>query len=150
MTDLLDPMDITLTAPDGREKTFILSKFPALAGREIVCGYPLGALNGAGGGDYQVSEALMLKLMSYVAVPTETGKPLRLSTRALVDNHVPDWWMLVQLEKQMLEHNCSFFGDGRASTFFAGLARTGMPLISKILMGFLEQLLPKDGQPSTN
>jgi hypothetical protein len=69
-------------------------------------------------GDYEVNEATMLKLMAYVGVPVE-GKdaPLMLNTRALVDNHIPDWETLARVEIAMMEYNVSFFANGKASGF---------------------------------
>lgn len=148
MPELLHPKEITLTAQNGAEKTFILSKFPAVAGREIVCKYPLSNIPKLG--DYAVSEETMLKLMAHVGVPRDDGTVLRLTTRALVDNHIPDWEVLAKIEVQMMEYNCSFFANGRASTFFDGIARQGKQLIFKTLTDFLGQLSQKKGQRSTN
>jgi len=115
MSTLIQPKPYDVTLPDGTTKTFILSKFPAVAGREIVTQYPLSAMPKVG--DYQVNESVMLKLMAFVAV--EAGDvTIPLSTKTLVNNHVPDWETLAKLEIAMMEYNCSFFGNGRASTFF--------------------------------
>lgn len=104
---LLQPIEKEI---NGRK--FILSKFPAVAGREIAAIYTDGILNKSD--DYSLSESTMLKLMCYVGIPTDTGLPLQLTTRALVDNHAGDWETLVSLEKEMMEYNCSFFKEGRA------------------------------------
>ena len=84
---MLEPKDFTVTLPGGVEKTYILSKFPAIAGREIICKYPMSGLPKIG--DYSVNEETMLKLMKYVAVKIDGGSML-LSTREIVDNHVQD------------------------------------------------------------
>ncbi len=147
MADLLEPKEIAVSLPDGTTKQYVISKFPAIAGREIVCKYPLSGMPKLG--DYAVNEETMLKLMCYVAVPTESGS-LRLNTRALVDNHVASWETLGRLEVAMLEYNCSFFGNGRASTFLDGIAQKAQVSISKILMGLLAQLSQKEGRRSKN
>jgi hypothetical protein len=103
---LIQPLEKEI---NGRR--FILSKFPAVAGREIAAIYTDNVLNKSN--DYNLSESTMLKLMCYVAVPTETGVPLNLTTRALVDNHTGDWETLVKIEREMMEYNCSFFKEGR-------------------------------------
>jgi hypothetical protein len=92
-------------------KKFILSKFPAVAGREIAAIYTDGVLHKSN--DYALSESTMLKLMCYVGIPMDNGQPLKLTTRALVDNHTGDWETLVKIEKEMMEYNCSFFKEGR-------------------------------------
>lgn len=132
-------------------KTFILSKFPAVAGREIITKYPVSNMPKLG--DYQQSEETMLKLMCYVAVKLdETGTlpPIRLSTAALVDNHAGDWETLAKLEYAMLEYNCSFFGNGRSLDLFEAIARKLMPLISQTLTGLSDRLSQADKPPSMN
>lgn len=140
---LLDAVEKTFTTPKG-ERTYILSKFPAVAGREIIAKYPLSAMPKLG--DYAVSEETMLKLMAHVGVPREGMAPLELSTRALVDNHVPDWETLARIELAMMELNCSFFGDGRALSFLQGIAQQGKEWISETLTPLLAQL-SKAGKP---
>lgn len=142
---LLEPKEITIKTQKGEDKTFIISKFPAVAGREIVAKYPLSAMPKLG--EYQVNEETMLKLMAYVAVPRDSGEPLQLTTRALVDNHVPDWETLAKIEVEMMGYNCSFFGDGRASNLFEGIAQKLPALITKILTDSLQQLSAKNKQP---
>ena len=112
-------------------KTFILSKFPAVQGREIVAKYPLSAMPKLG--DYEVNEQTMLKLMAFVGVPRDNGTPLMLTTRALVDNHAGDWETLARVEIAMMEYNVSFFGNGTASTFFETIAQKAQQFLTKTL-----------------
>ncbi|VDY34656.1 Uncharacterised protein [Morganella morganii] len=90
-------------------KTFIISRLPAITGREILAKYPLS--NAPKIGDYEVSKDAMLKMMAYVCVPV-SGEELPLKTQALIDNHVPDGESLIRLELEMLKYNTSFFGKG--------------------------------------
>jgi hypothetical protein len=142
---MLEPKPISIKNPDGTESSYLLSKFPAIAGREIVAKYPLSAAPKLG--DYAVNEETMLKLMAYVAIPT-ANDPIQLTTRALVDNHVKSWETLAKLEIAMMEYNCSFFANGRVSTFFDGIAQKLPTLIQKILTDSLRQLSEKSKQPS--
>lgn len=144
--ELIEPKTITITDQSGKERSYIISKFPAVAGREIVTKYPIAALPKIG--DYDVSEATMLKLMSYIAV--DTGVPLRLSIRSLVDNHVPDWETLAKLEMAMMEYNCSFFQDGRISNTLAKFAQKALQSISQILTALSAQSSQPTKPPSTN
>lgn len=135
---MLHPKEQAIALADGSEKTFILHKFPAVEGREIVTQYPLSAIPKLG--DYKVNEEIMLKLLSYVGVRNEeTGTLLMLSTRALVNNHVPDFEALMRLEAAMLEYNCSFFANGKVLTFFEAIAAKAQTLISKTLTDLLPQ-----------
>ena len=147
MADLLDPSEITLTGGDGVERTYILSRFPAVQGREIIAKYPISALPKLG--DYQVSEDIMLKLMTFVAVETKAGQ-LRLATRALVDNHVPDWETLARIEMAMMEKNCSFFTSGKALTSFTELCQKAVAKITEILIPLSAVSSEKEKPPSMN
>ena len=139
---MIEPKLVTI---DGKE--FILSKFPAIAGREIIAKYPLSGMPKLG--DYQVNEETMLKLMSFVAVNIE-DKPLMLSTRGLVDNHTSGWETLAKIELAMMEYNCTFFQNGRISTFLDDFAQKLPAWISKMLTALSEQSSRTEKPVSTN
>ena len=92
-------------------KKFTLSKFPAIEGREISAVYARSSFGNDE--DYKINESIMLKLMAYVGVMLPSGMLLRLTTRELVNNHVPNWETLVKIEKEMVEYNCSFLLNGQ-------------------------------------
>lgn len=107
----LEPVNHEL---DG--KTYVLTKFPATVGREILLQYPTSVVPKLG--DYKTNHALMLRIMSYVGVQIEgRDTPQMLTTEALVNNHCRNAEVLMQLEWAMISHNFDFFGDGRASGF---------------------------------
>ena len=142
---LLEPEEVEIETAKGEHKKFILSKFPAIAGREIVSQYPVTGMPKVG--EYSANEEIMLKLMKYVAIPTENGN-IALSTQALIDNHIPDWETLAKLEIKMMEYNCSFFGNGKASTFFDGILQTTQQLITQTLTDLLAQSSAQGKQAS--
>jgi len=115
MVDLIKPKEFSVDDMDGQKLTFLLSRFDAVEGREILAKYPMSAIPKLG--DYDENQATMLKLMSYVAIPMDGMPPLRLSTRALINNHVHDAETLMKIEMAMLEYNCNFFQSGRISDF---------------------------------
>lgn len=146
MIGLLEPKEFPLTTSRGNTKTFILSKFPAIAGREIVAKYPVSNIPKVG--EYAASEEVMLKCLSFVAV--EVGEPvqqIRLTTRALVDNHAEDWETLARLEFAMLQYNCSFFQNGLNSGFFESISQKAAKWITPILTHLLGQLLDRAKPP---
>lgn len=145
---MLQPKEITLKTQAGADFPVILSKFPAIAGREIIAKYPLTAMPKLG--DYAVNEETMLKLMAYVAIPRAEGEPLKLTTRALVDNHVPDWETLARIEVAMMEYNVSFFGNGRALGSFEGIAQKAVAWIVRTLTDSLPQSSAAGKQRSKN
>lgn len=117
-------------------KNFVLTKFPATVGREIITQYPMTALPKIG--EYKTNHQLMLKIMSYVGVSIEgRAEPQMLSTEDLINNHVLKTEDLMRLEWAMIEYNFDFFGDGRALNFLGMVADRITPLISKTLMDLL-------------
>lgn len=142
---MLEPKEVPIPNQKGVEKAFILAKFPAVQGREIIAKYPLSAMPKLG--DYAVNEETMLKLMAFVAVPRDDGPPLLLTTRALVDNHVQDWEQLARIEFAMMEYNVSFFANGKGSTFFEAITKKAQAFLSKTLTDLSGQLSQKGKQP---
>lgn len=134
---MLQPKEIEVPTQAGGKLAVTLSKFPAIAGREIIAKYPLTAMPKLG--DYAVNEETMLKLMAYVAVtPAGADKALQLTTRALIDNHIPDWETLARIEVAMMEYNVSFFGSGRASGSLEGFAQKAIGWIVRTLTDSLQ------------
>lgn len=114
MSGLIEEKKITVKGVGGTEKEFIISKFPAIAGREIITGYPINNIPKLL--EYKASEELMLKLMNYVAVEVD-GHIIRLSSAALIDNHVTDADMLLKIEFEALRYNTDFFNIAKKSLF---------------------------------
>ena len=86
------------------EKTYVISKFPAIAGREILTQYPITGAPVIG--NYKANEELMLKVMSFVGVKLDgIPIPMKLETKILIDNHVKSWETLMKLEKDMIIYN---------------------------------------------
>lgn len=143
---LLKPKEVEIETPEG-PKTYIISCFSAIAGREIISQYPMSGLPKLG--DYATNEALMLKIMAHVAVPMpENAPPCILDSRALVDNHVSNWEDLAKLEWEMLKYNCSFMRNGQLSSFLDDLLAKLPASILSMLTPLLERSLQKDEQPS--
>lgn len=136
---MLEPKEFPAKGQDGKERTYILSKFPAIAGREIVTKYPVSNIPKVG--DYTQSEEVMLKLMCFVAIKLDDGRELALTTKALVENHVPDWEVLARLEWAMLEYNTSFLGQGKNSDLLGSISKKAVERISATLTPLLAQLL---------
>ena len=143
MNELIDPKEIEING-----YTFTISKFDAVAGREIVAVYTSSGLPKIG--DYKTNEAIMFKLMGFVAVTTEAGKLIRLSTPELVRNHVKDWETLTRLELKTIEYNCSFFQDGGIWGFLSGITQMLPEKIIETLTTFSRSLSQKEKPRSTS
>jgi hypothetical protein len=140
---LREPKEVRIVTLKGDERTYVISKFPAVTGREIVCSYPISAIPKLN--EYSANEGVMLKLMCFVGIPRQPQagievEPLTLTTRALVDNHVPDWETLVRIELEMMKYNTSFFREGVVSTFFGNLMTKAVQSITPTLIPLLRQL----------
>lgn len=135
---MLEPIDVQITTLKGDERTYIISKFPAIAGREIVAKYPLTALPKVG--EYVGNEQVMLQLMTYVSIRLSSGAEQALTTKALIDNHVPDWETLVKIEIEMMKYNTSFFQQGVVSGFLKTIGQNFLASITPTLIPSLLQL----------
>jgi hypothetical protein len=138
----IEPKDIEI---DGKQ--FTISKFPAVAGREIVSKYGMSAIPKIG--EYATNEAMMFKMLNYVAV--KVGDKLQpLFTQALIDNHTGGFETLLKLEWALMEYNVSFFRDGRISGFLEDIAQKLPAWVSKTWTGFLQRSSQTEKPHSTN
>lgn len=137
MADLIKPRVVMIKNRDGVEKAFTISRLPATVAREVIAKYPLSNIPKLG--DYQTSEEVMKKLMCYVAVDLD-GREQRLTTAALIDNHVDDGIQLMKLEIEMIEENTGFFGLGGQRGFLDCLLEKSLLSITPMLTPLLDQL----------
>lgn len=140
---LRDPKEFTI---DG--KTFYLHHFPARMGRKIAILYVEGNIPKLG--SYEMSESIMLDLMKYVTVKLENGVEIALDLPDLIDNHVTNAEMLLELERAMMEYNFSFFGHGEISALAEKVWKVAEGAIVRILTRSLGQSSPADGQRLKN
>lgn len=139
MTDLIKPIEVVLEDIDGDKHTFTIGRPPAITTREIISKYSSSNIPKIG--DYQTSEEVMLMLMKYVE---KDG--IRLTTRALIDNHVPDAVLLLKLEYEAINHCTGFFRRGDQSGFLMNwLTQVVIKCIPT-----LTQLLPQSSPPDSH
>lgn len=145
---MIEPKEITILGGDGVERKFIISKLPyASGGREICSQYIPTAMPKVG--DYKQNEELFLKMMHFVEAVTPNGN-IKLTTRALIDNWIPDFQTGIKLEKEMLEYNLGFFDSGKIYASLESMMSALKPSITKILTQFQGFLSQKNEQPSKN
>lgn len=150
MADLLNPKTVFVDDRNGVKQGFVVGQFPAIAGREIAAKYPTSIAALAKQWEenqYGENEKIMLKAMSYVERVLEDGTTVRLTTAALIDNHVPDAECLMRLEKELLEHNFSFFEKFTRSISSGGMLQNMLKLIMSTLTLSLQQSSKQDKQP---
>jgi hypothetical protein len=141
---MLEPKEVVV---DG--KVYVISKFPAVAGRKIMTQYPISAIPKVG--EYGTNEEMMYLIMTYVAVKNVgSNTELQLVNRDLIDNHVPNWETLMKLEYLMMEYNCSFLANGKVSTFLESIAEKLPSWITKISTPLSEALSQAEKPRSKN
>lgn len=146
MADLINPKELIIKF-EGEEYKFNISKLPATVAREIISKYPVSNMPKLG--DYNVSEETMLKLISYTErVYDDRVQPL--TSKALIDNHIPSWEILVKLEAYMLDYNCSFFDIGKVLNSLNEWKALAQPKNIKTLMDSLVQFYQAAEQASKN
>lgn len=141
---LLEPKEIEVKTLAGDMRKYTISKFPCIQGREIVAGYPITAMPQVS--EYKANEAMMFKLMCYVAVEINSNT-ITLKTPELITNHVPDWETLAKIEIEMMRYNTSFLDRENLSRFFASISRNMLVKISPMLTRLLQQLQTRVKQP---
>lgn len=147
MSELIKPKAVMVANRDGVEKEFIISRLPATVAREVIAKYPTANIPKVG--DYGQSESAMLLMMKYVAVLVD-GEERRLTTKALVDNHVEDGVQLLRLEIQMIEENTGFFGLGGKQGFLDCLIQKLIQSIMPMLTHLSHQSSAQNTPPSQN
>lgn len=145
---MLKPIKIKITDIDNIEREYTISRIPAIEAREIITQYPTSAAPKIG--NYKLNEELMFKLLSYVEVELTPGVFQALNSRALIDNHVPDYETLMKLEKEMVVYNSRFLSQGGISNFLSVITQIMKVLTTKTSMDLSEQSSVKEKQPTTN
>lgn len=145
---LLEPKPVSITTSAGTTKTFVVGKFPAIQGREIISKYPVANVPKVG--DYAVSEETMRKALGYCGVILGDGAEVTLTTDTLINQHCGDWETLMRLEWEVLRYNCDFFGEGQTLDFLKLIGPKLQAWISQISTALLPSLLEKNSPPSTN
>jgi hypothetical protein len=137
MMPLIKPKVITVKDLDGVDRSYTISRFPTVDSREIITQYPVTGLPKIG--DYKSNAELAAKIMCYVEVQPMQGEPIRLTTEALRNNHIPDGETHLRIEWEAMGYNTSFFGAGKTLSFLEGFKETLKAWILSILMDLSER-----------
>ena len=138
LPDLIKPIEVTLHGLDGEVRTFRIGRMPYLAGGREVCADSDRSL--VMPGEYKRNEELIVKALAYVEVKTADGQFMRLSTRAMIDNHIPDVVIGRALEEAVLEHQTGFSRGARARAFAASLMTAVPPELRLKISTLLQRL----------
>jgi len=129
MADLISPKEVELETRDGEKRTYIFSQPPYFDARQITSQWTSSALPKVG--DYQLNEEMSKKIFSYVAVKLSNGDIQRLTTKQLIENHVPDLITGGRIELGMIEYILGFSVLGQVSAFLMRTFQTALAETSK-------------------
>jgi hypothetical protein len=147
MTDLqkplLEPKKVEIEDQVANIKnTYVISKIPAFAAMGLmVQDLPALVLN-INSGNREKIEKFTLEVLSYVAIEKD-GQTIRLTTKALIDNHCPSFETISLLLAQMIDYNTSFFRDGRSLSFLKRLEALATAKVTEILTTLSAKWLQK-------
>lgn len=146
---LIDPKDITLTDTKGVDHHYRISRIPYLdGGREVCSQFETTAQ--AVTGNYAENEKLAEKMFKYVAVIMEDGRELQLTTRQMINNHIPDFTTGILLEEEMVSHNLGFSLAGKVQKSHQDLSASIKQWITSILTPSPDASPAPDSAPCTN
>jgi len=129
---MLNEEIIDIEGKDGVTRKFALYDIPYLdGGREVATQFMSTAMPKVG--DYSKNEDLAAKMFKYIAVVQADGVKLPLSTKDLVNNHVPDFITGIKLEEAMLKKQLGFSITGKLREFQQGWKDQLPELISTIM-----------------
>jgi hypothetical protein len=141
---LREPKEIEI---DG--KTFVISKFPSLAGYEIVTQLTLTAIPKLA--EFKEHRAMFIKMLAYTGVKVAgIEAPLMLTTEALIDNHTNDWEMMGKLAYSVYEYNVSFLERGSLSNFLQNALENLPDFAAKMYQKWSQQSSPKKKRAITS
>lgn len=141
MIELIKPKIIELPDMDGDMHSVTLSRIPYLPlGREIALSGVAASLPKVG--DYKVSEEIAYKIFALVEI--NKPDPIRLSTKALVQNHILDPVLGGRIEMAMIAYNFDFFGKEGLSGFLMASLKTRLPSILQTLIPLLPDSLQQE------
>lgn len=151
-TQNLTPSSGSLLEPktvDINGYKFIISKMPCTVAQEVIFKLPTGLVPLIS--QYSQAEEMAFKMLSYCErVYTDGRANVPLISKAIIDNHVPDFQTLMKLEQECLQYNYDFFEQGKVLSFLNKGLSLAESKASGILTDLLDRLLSAGVQLSTN
>ena len=131
---LLSPKEVAINGCK-----FLISKMPCMTAQEVIVRIPAGILPLIN--QYTISEEMVVKMLSCCQRVYDDKPNVPLISKEIINNHIPDFDTLLQLENECLKYNYDFFNQGKVLTFLAkGLSHVESKL-SGILTDLLDRLL---------
>lgn len=139
----LEPKEIELNGIK-----FIIRKMPCTVAQEVLIRMPQGLVPILA--NYSVTEEMAFKMLSYCDRIYSDGRVVKLINKDIINNNIPDFKTLMELEKTCMEYNFGFFDFGGIVLSLEKLLSRAESSLSKMLMDSLDKLLQAEKQPSEN
>ncbi len=137
---LIEPKEIEING-----NTFIISKMPCTVAQEVLFKLPTGLMPFIK--DFNQSQEMAFKMLWYCLRCYSDKEPIQLTSKALIDAHVPDFDTLIKLEKECVSYNFDFFQGGKVWDSLNKVVSLAESKASGILTDLLDRLLQVGKQP---
>jgi len=143
-SNLLEPKTVEI---NGHK--FVISKMPCTVAQEVIFKLPTGLVPLIS--NFSQAEEMAYKMLSYCERVYTDGRPnVPLISKALIDNHIPDFDTLIKLENECLAYNYDFFANGKLLDFLNKGLSLAESKASAILTGLLVKLSQAEKQATSN
>lgn len=143
-SNLLEPKQVEING-----YKFIISKMPCTVAQEVIFKLPTGLIPLIS--NFSQAEDMAYKMLSFCERVYTDGRPnVPLISKALIDNHIPDFDTLIKLENECLTYNYDFFANGKLLGFLNKGLSLAESKASGILTDLLDKLLQAEKQPTSN
>lgn len=136
---LLEPKEVTI-----KGCKFVISKMPCLTAQEVIIRIGAGVIPLIN--QYAISEDMVIKMLSCCQRVYDDRPNVPLISKDIINNHIPDFEVLIQLENECLKYNYDFFAQGRLLDFLNKGLSLAESKLSKILTDLLDKLLLQEKQ----
>lgn len=127
---MIKPKEITVVDIDGDEKKYIITRFPATVGMEILYRLPSSGIPKIG--DFGELKEVRDDIFKYVYAVTENGE-IALTTKALIDNHITDGETAYRIMGSMLSYNYQSVSKLMSGSLISSMSEKVLSVARKLL-----------------
>lgn len=127
---MIKPKEISIMDIDGDEKTYIITRFPATVGMEILYKLPSSGIPKIG--DFGELKEVRNEIFRYIYVKTDNGD-IALSTKALIDNHITDGETAYKIMGAILSYNYQSLGKLMSGGLISSMSEKILNIARRLL-----------------
>jgi len=133
---MIKPQEIKVVDMDGEEKTFVITRFPATVGMEILYKLPTSGMPKIG--DFEVLKGVRDDVFKYVYVKVgDTEIPL--NTSALINQHLTDGETAYKVMGAMLSYNFESIKKLTSSVSLDSISEKILSTVRNLFQEFYKQ-----------